>query len=139
MPAELSLNAAGMDGGGANSALAVTSVERYRKQNVCGLRPAVCYERIVRRPLEACVVQIDVRKAMTRRSEIDQPSTRCNERRDTIHQDEMTQVVRTKLRFKTIRGVAKGCRHHAGIRNDRIERVALLQQAVGARANASEV
>jgi hypothetical protein len=60
MPSKLGLDASRMDGGGANPAVAMPQVERYREKDVGCLRAAVGNPWVVRSALEVGVLKIDV-------------------------------------------------------------------------------
>src|SRR6266436_8460690 len=126
MPSKLGLDASRMDGGGANPAVAMPQVERYREKDVGCLRAAVGNPWIVRSALEVGVLKIDVGVAVPCGCEVDQPSAWSKKRRNPVHQDEVAEVVRAELRFESIFGMTEWCRHDTSIGNDHIERFALF-------------
>src|SRR4029077_2294359 len=134
MSTKFGLDASRMDGGGSNPAAAMARVERNRKKDVCGLRPAVSNPWVVRSALEVGVLKIDVGEAVPRGCEIDLPSAWSKKRRNPVHQDEVAEVIRAELRFESIFGMTEWCRHDTGISNDHIERFALIKQRIGARS-----
>src|SRR5690242_5086353 len=104
MPAKFGSDASRMDGGGSNPAVPVTRVKFYRKKNVCRLRPAVCNPRVVRSALEIGIDKVYVGETVPCRCEIDQPSSWSQKRRNPVHEHEVAEVVRAKLRFESIFG-----------------------------------
>src|SRR4029077_14644936 len=132
MPSKLGLDASRMDGSGANPAVPMARVERYRKKDVCRLRSTVGNPWVVRSVLEVGVLKIYIGEAVPGGCEIDQPSAWPEKRRNPVHQDEVAEVIRAELRFESIFGMTEWCRHDTGISNDHIERFALLKQRIGA-------
>src|SRR5882757_6826798 len=132
MSSKLGLDASRMDGGGANPAVAMPQVERYREKDVCCLRAAVGNPWVVRSALEVGVFEVDVGVAVPCGCEIDQPSALPEKRRNPVHQDEVAEVIRAELRFESIFSMTEWCRHDSSISNDHIERFALLKQSIGA-------
>ena len=132
MPTQFGLDASRMDGGGSNPAGAMARVERNRKKDVGCLRAAVGNPWVVRSALKVGVLKIDVREAVPRGCEIDQPSAWSKKWRNPVHQNEVAEVIRAELRFESIFSMTKWCRHDTSIGNDHIERCALLKQRIGA-------
>ena len=64
MTAEFGVDASRMDGYRTDAAPAMALVECNREENVGCLGPAVCDERIVSRPLEIGVVEVDIGETM---------------------------------------------------------------------------
>ena len=123
-----------MNGRGTDSAFAMTRIECDGEENVRGLRSSICNERVVRGSLEVWILQIDVREPVAGRGKADEPAARFYERCDAIYQDEVSEVVGTKLRFETVCGVTERCSHHARVRDDDIEGIARSEEAIGSPA-----
>ncbi len=66
MSPQLRLYASRMHRGSPHPALPMPPIESNREQNVRRFRPPVSNERIVRRPLKANILKVDVGEAMTR-------------------------------------------------------------------------
>src|SRR6476620_11060055 len=132
MPSKLGLDASRMDGGGANPAVAMPQVERYREKDVGCLRAAVGNPWVVRSALEVGVLKIDAGVTVSCGCEVDQPSARSKKRRNCVHQDQVAEVPRAQLRLESLFGMTEWCRHDTSIRNDHIERFVLLKQRIGA-------
>src|SRR6478609_2140423 len=135
MSSKLGLDASRMDGGGANPAVAMARVERNREKDVGCLRTAVGNPWVVRCALEVGVLKIDVGVAVPCGCEVDQPPAWSKKRRNPVHQDEVAEVIRAKLRFESIFAMTAWCRHDTGIGNEHIELFALLKQRIGARSH----
>ena len=73
---------------------------------------------------------------MAGRREIDQPSSLAKERRKSVDENKVAEVIGAKLRLKAVRCMTKRCGHHARIGDDHIQRVAFFQQPFGTEAYA---
>ena len=62
-----------MHGGSAHAAAPVTFVEGDREEDVRRFGSAIGNERIIGRALKVGIVKVDVRVAMTRRRQVDEP------------------------------------------------------------------
>src|ERR1700757_1189619 len=132
MPSKFGPDASGMDGSGSNLPVAMARVERNCKKDVGCLRAAIGNPWVVRSALEVGVFKIDVGVAVPRGCEIDQPSSGPEKRRYPVDQDEVAEVIRAELCLESIFGMTEWCRHDASVGNDHIERLALLEQRIGA-------
>jgi hypothetical protein len=74
---------------GPHSVAPVPLVEGNGEENVRRFGSAIGKERIIGRVLETWVLKINVRVAMPRRRQIDEPPTGANETRTTVDQDEV--------------------------------------------------
>src|ERR1700721_889906 len=119
--------------------LPMPTVESHREENVRRLRTAVRKKRIVRRPLEIGIVQVDIGETMTCRRQVDQPPPFGDERRNPIDKHEVAQMVGAELRLKPIRRMAERGGHHSGIGDDHVESFALCQQSLGPGTHAFQV
>ena len=122
-----------------DAALPVPLVESYSKKNVRCLRAAIGNERLIGRALKVRILKIHVGSAVTRRRHVDQASSRSNERRNSVDQDKVAQVIRRELRFEAIGCVAERGGHHPGIGHDHVERFSFCQQPVGTGTHAFQV
>src|ERR1700733_5635981 len=75
MAAQLGVDASRMYGRGAYPTLPMAPVESNREEDVCCLRAAVSDERLVRRPFEVGILEIDVGEAVACGRQVDQPSS----------------------------------------------------------------
>src|SRR5208282_149561 len=120
MPAQFGLNASRMDSRRAH-AIPVALIEGNREKDIGCLRPAVGNEWIIRRPLKVGIREIHIRKAVTGRRKVDQPSAFAEKRCNAVHQDEVPEVIGAELGLEPIGSVAKGCGHNSGVSDNRIE------------------
>jgi hypothetical protein len=122
-----------------NASIAMTFVECDREEDVRRFGSAIGNERLIGRVLETWVLKINVRVAMPRRRQVDEPPAIADKRRNPVDQDKVAQVIRAELRFESIGCVAERCGHHAGIGDDHVERFRFRQQPVGAGTHAFQV
>src|SRR6266536_1433697 len=101
--------------------LSMPLVESYSKKDVRCLRAAIGDESVIGRALKVGILKVHIRAAVTRRRYVDHPSSRPNERRNPIDQNQMPTVIRSELRFEALGGVAERCGHHSGIGDDQVE------------------
>jgi hypothetical protein len=73
---------------------------------------------------------------VTRRSQVDDPPSSANQRRDPVDQDKVAQMIRAELCVEAIRGMPKRCGHHPRICDDDVETFTRRQECVGAGAHA---
>src|SRR5262245_40336990 len=85
--------------------------------------------------LEVGILQIDIGVAVSGGGQVDQPATRADQRRKSIDQYEVAQMVGAELGFEAIGCMTEWRGHHAGIRNQHIELRSLCQQRIRARAH----
>jgi hypothetical protein len=81
--------------------------------------------------VEIRVSEIDIRVAMTRRRQVDQPPTCADKRRNPVNEDKVAKVIGAELCFKAIHRIAKRSGHYASIGDDDVEGFTLFQQLVG--------
>ena len=136
MAVKLGPDPARMQRRGPHPARLVPAVELHREQDIRGLGTAIGNIRLVGRALEIRVVQIDIRRAVTVRRHIHQPSAGGDQPRDAVHQHEMADMVGAELRFETIHRVPVRRAHDAGIGDHGIEFTPIGQQRIGAGAHA---
>src|ERR1700743_768705 len=96
-------------------------VEFNREEDVRRFRAAVGDVRVVGRPLEAGIVEIDVGETMSGRRDVDEAATVAKKRRDAVNKDEVAEVVRAELRFESIGSVAKRRGHHTSVGDNDVE------------------
>src|SRR5215831_15012443 len=84
---QLGPNASRMHRRGAHATIAVPLVEGHGEEDVRRLRSAIGDERLVGRPFEVGIVEVDIGEAVTRRRQVDQPPACVKERRNPIDQD----------------------------------------------------
>ncbi len=131
MAGEFGVDPAGMDRGCAEPARPVAPVELDGKEDVRRFRAAVGDERIVGRPLEVRVVEVDVGAAMPGGRQIDEPPARSQELDDPVHQHEVAEVICPELSLEPVRGLAERGRHHAGVGDDDVESPPVVEERVG--------
>ena len=117
---------------------AVPPVEADREQNVSRLGAAIGDKGRVLGVLEVGVDQIDVRKAVAGRSEINQPAAGVEQGGDPIDEKEVSQVIGPELRLKAVDRVPEGRRHDSGVGDDHIEVFTRVQQPVRSGPHAGE-
>src|ERR1700688_2336613 len=130
------MNASRVDGCRTDAAPAMPLVEGNREENVGCLGPAVSDERIVSRPLEIGVVEIQIGEAMSGRREVDQASAGAYQRSNAIDQYKMAEVVGAELRLKAVHGVPEWSRHYSCIGYHDVESLPARHEFVGAGADA---
>src|SRR5215831_15031178 len=84
---QLGPNASRMHRRSSHATVAVPLVEGHGEEDVRGLRSAIGDERLVGRPFEVGIVEVDIGEAVTRRRQVDQPPACVKERRNPIDQD----------------------------------------------------
>ena len=136
---ELSLDASGMNGGGADATAAMTLVEGNGEEDVRGLRSAVGDEGLVGRALEVGVFEVDVGITVACRGQIDEAAAGAQQRSDAVDEDEVAEMIGAELRLEAVGGAAEGSGHDPGVGDDDVEEAALVEQRVGGGANALEV
>lgn len=136
VPSQFGFDSTGMDRSRANSTPAMARIERDRKEDVSRLGSAIGNKGFVRRLFKAGIFQIHIGEAMSGRSEINQASSVVDQGRNLVHEDEVAQVIGSKLGFESIRRMTKRSGHDAGIGNDHVEAFAFGQQAVGGGTHA---
>src|SRR5260370_28974583 len=117
----------------------LSPVELLRKEYVRRLISAIGNERLIGRVLETWVLKINVRVAMPRRRQVDEPPAIADKRRNPVDQDKVAQVIRAELRFESIGYVAEQCGHHAVVGDYHVARFRFRQQPVGAGTHAFQV
>src|SRR5579862_2607552 len=119
-----------------HATFSMSLVESYRKEDICCLRSAIGYKRVIGCPLEIRIVQVDVGIAVTCRRHVNQASSRPDEGRNPVDQDKVAEMISPELRFEAVGGVAERCSHHSGIGDDHVEWFGFCEQRVSARTHA---
>jgi hypothetical protein len=78
------------------------AVELHSEKNIRGLRAPISHKRLVRRRLKVEIVQVDIAETVPLGGKVHQPSAILDELRDSVHKDEVAQMVGAKLRFEAI-------------------------------------
>jgi len=136
--AEFGLDAAGVDGRGADAAFLVAAVELHREQDVGRLRAPVGDELGIGRVVEVGVLEIDIGEAVTGGRQVHQARARLHQRGDPVDEHEVTEVVGAELGFEAVRGHALGAGHHPGVGDHDVELAPVGDQGVGAGADAGQ-
>jgi hypothetical protein len=124
---------------GAYAAPAMTFVKSHGEEDVCRLRSAIRDEGLIGRPLKIGILEIDIGEAVTRGSQIDQPSFLADERRNPIDKNKVSQVISAELRLKAVRRMAKRCGHYSRIGDDHVEGFTFCEQSIGAGSHALKI
>src|ERR1700682_3412116 len=96
-----------MHGCSAYATRSVPLVERNRKEDVRRLRSAISNEGIIGSPFKVGILKVNVGEAVTRRRQVDQPSSGTDKRRYAVNEHKVAQVIGAELCFKAVGGLAK--------------------------------
>src|SRR5690554_1547505 len=114
------------------------SVKRQRKERIRRLRSAIGDKRVIGLPLEIRIFKIDVSDTMRLRRKHHQAPAIHKQGLNFIYKCKMTDMVDTKLSFKTVRRTTKRRCHDPSVRDNCIERPSAIQKFICASANAIE-
>src|SRR5262249_60963779 len=117
---------------GAYPTLPMPPVESDSEEDVRRLRPAVSDEGVVRRPLKVGILKINVGEAVSGGRQVDQPSSRADQRSNPVDEDKVAKMIDAELCFEAIRGTPKWCSHHSRISNDDVKGLSRRQQGSAA-------
>src|SRR6266849_746487 len=124
---QFGLYASWMHSRGAHPTLPVFLIERNGEEDVCRLRSAIRHKWLIGRPLKVGILNVNVRKTVTGRRQIDQSPSCAKKTRNPVDQDKVAEVIGAELCFKAVRRMPQRCRHHSRIGDDHVERIALCQ------------
>jgi hypothetical protein len=139
MASQLGTYATRMDRRGSHSSVTVSFVKLRREKYVRRLAAAIRDEWFIGSPLEVWIFQVDIRKSMTGRCQIDQPPTGVKERCDAVDKDEVAKMIAAELRLESISGMAEWRCHHSCIGNDYVERFTFYEQCISAGPHALKI
>jgi hypothetical protein len=90
---ELRMYGAWMHSCGAHPTVSMTFVKSDVEEDVCRLRSAIRDKGLIGRPLKIGILEIDIGKAVTRGSQVNQPSFLADERGNPIDENKVAQVI----------------------------------------------
>ena len=134
--AQFGLDASWMYGRGAHATPTMPSVERHGEEDIGRLRSAISGKWIIGRPLEIRIREVDVGEAVTRGGQIDQPRPGSHQRRNSVDQNKVAQMIGAELCFEAVRRMPQRRGHHSRICDDDVEGFPRRQQRVGAGTHA---